>query len=129
MFTGDKMNTLFIDIAIWIVTFLLIFSKFLDCYTTSTRIIDLKYERNPIARRLMKTFGIRKAIWLTFLLTIFIVGISVLLIYTVYESIVLKFIYIILGGFITIVQFAVAYTNKTGLLNFVTKILSRVYRI
>lgn len=118
-----------IDIAVWIASFLLVVSKFLDCYTTSTQIIDLKHERNPVARKMMKTFGIQKAVWLNFLLAIIIVGISILLIYEVYENLVLKFVYVILGGFITIVQFAVAYTNKTGRLNLLTKILCKAYRI
>lgn len=118
-----------IDIAIWIVSFLLIFSKFLDCYTTSTQITDLRYERNPLAKRMMKAFGIQKAVWLNFLLAVIVVGISILFVYSVDEILVFKFVYIILGTIIVIVQFAVAYTNKTRCLNFVTKVLSKVYKI
>lgn len=115
------------NIVICMVSFLVIGTKFLDCYTTSTKINSLSEERNPIARKLMKRFGIHKTIWLIFAISILIVGLSNFLLFTFYKTIVYKILYISLGTFIAMTQFAVALTNKTKKLNIFTKLLLKKY--
>ncbi len=115
------------DTAIYIISILIVFSKFFDCWTTSIQIINPSQERNPIARNLFKRFGSQKVIWGIFGLTILIVGISLWLLFTIYNTNIYKALYLILGLIVSIAQFAVAYTNKTRKLNFVTRILMKRY--
>jgi hypothetical protein len=114
-------------ILIWIVSFLIIISKFLDCYTTSTQITDLNQERNPLARKVMERIGIHTTIWTIFGLSIIIVGLSIWVLFVFYNTIVYKVLFISLGTFIAFTQFAVAHTNMTKRLNFFTKILLKYY--
>lgn len=115
------------NIFIWIVSFLIIISKFLDCYTTSIQITSLNQERNPIARKVMKKFGIHTTIWTVFGISIVIVGISIWLLFAFYNTVPYKISYIFLGAIVALTQFAVAHTNKTKQLNLITKILLRYY--
>ncbi len=116
-----------INVFIFIVSFLIILSKFLDCYTTSTQISALSQERNPLARIFMKKFGIQKTIWGVFFLAIIIVSISNWLLFTYYDKTIFKVIFIIISLIVSISQFAVAHTNKTKKLNFFTKFLLKIY--
>lgn len=55
---------------LYITAILIIVSKYLDCWTTVHRIKSTSDEQNPIARRLMKKYGIAKVIWGIFILTL-----------------------------------------------------------
>ena len=114
-----------LDIFIAIVSFLIIGSKFLDCQTTASRIINPIQEQNPITRKLMLRFGTMKVIWSIFIISILIVLLSLWLIFGFYTSNFHKLTYIIGGMFVSLVQFAVAHTNKTMELNLITKFLLR----
>ena len=76
---------------------------------------------------MFKRFGSKKVIWGIFGLTILIVGISLWTLFTIYNTNIYKFFYLIIGIIITIAKFAVAYTNKTKKLNFVTRLLIKRY--
>lgn len=110
-------------VVIYIISALIIISKFLDCYTTTSQITSVTQERNPLARKVMKRFGIHTTIWVIFGFTIIIVGISIWLLFSFYDSIFYKVIYIALGLVVALTQFAVAHTNKTKRLNIFTRIL------
>lgn len=112
---------------IWIISFLLIGSKFLDCYTTSTQITSLRQERNPKARKMMELLGIQPAIWIMFGLTILIVGISVWLLFTSLNTTFYKVIFLMLGTVIAWMQLAVAHSNHTKRLNAFTRYLLKRY--
>lgn len=112
---------------IWLVSILIIGSKFLDCYTTSTQITSLRQEKNPRARKMMQRFGIQTTIWTVFGFTILIVGLSVWLLFTSFNSIFYQVIYVILGVVISWMQFAVAHSNHTKRLNAFTRYLSKRY--
>jgi len=114
-------------ICIYIVSFLIILSKYLDCYTTSIQIKSISQERNPLAKRIMKHFGVHTTIWVIFVLSIIIVSVSVWLLFTYYDSTIYKTLFIIIGLLVSIAQFAVAHTNKTKRLNIFTKLLLKVY--
>ena len=114
-----------LDILIAIVSVLIIVSKFVDCQTTARQIKNPMQEQNPITRKLMLRFGTMKVIWSIFIISILIVLLSLWLIFGFYTSIFHKLTYIIGGMFVSIVQFAVAYTNKTMKLNLITKFLLR----
>lgn len=115
------------NLAIFIVSLFVIVSKFLDCYTTSIQITSISQERNPIARKMMRKFGVQTTIWAIFFLSITIVSISVLILFVYFNTIAFKILFIVSSLIISIFQFAVAYTNKTKRLNIFTKLLLRMY--
>ena len=108
---------------IYIVSALIIISKCLDCYTTSSQITSVTQEKNPLAREIMKQFGVHTTIWTFFILSIVIVGISTWLLFRFYDTTFYKVIFITIGSFVALTQFAVAHTNKTKRLNIFTKFL------
>ena len=114
-----------LNILIAIVSILIIFSKFLDCQTTARRITNPMQEKNPITRGLMLRFGTMSVIWAIFIICILIVMLSLWLVFGVYTSNFHKLTFIIGGMFVSLVQFAVAHTNKTMELNVITKFLLR----
>ena len=114
-----------LDTLIAIVSILIIFSKFLDCQTTARRITNPMQEQNPITRGLMLRFGTMNVIWAIFIISILIVMLSLWLVFGVYTSNFHKLTFIIGGIFVSLVQFAVAHTNKTMKLNLITKFLLR----
>jgi hypothetical protein len=114
-----------LNILIAIVSILIIFSKFLDCQTTARRITNPMQEKNPITRGLMLRFGTMSVIWAIFIICILIVMLSLWLVFGVYTSNFHKLTFIIGGIFVSLVQFAVAQTNKTMELNLITKFLLR----
>ncbi|HMY43749.1 MAG TPA: hypothetical protein PLJ37_11500 [Chitinophagales bacterium] len=114
---------------IYIVSFLVVMSKFLDCYTTSSQITSVEQERNPLARKIMNRYGIHTTIWGIFGLTIIIVGISIWLLFNFYNTTLYKVFYIVLGLIVALTQFAVAHTNKTKRLNIFTRfLLTKMYK-
>lgn len=116
-----------INVLIIIISILILASKFLDCYTTSSQINSLCQEKNPIARKFMKRFGIHTTIWIVFALSIIIVAFSVVLLFVFCNTMFYKITYVVLGTFISFTQFAVAHTNKTKRLNILTKLLLTNY--
>ena len=117
------MNKPIIDIFIFLVCLLILVSKYLDCLTTSSNITNLNQEKNPIARKIMYRLGIKNTIWGIFVLTVIIVILSVLLLFNYYNTTFYKVAFVIIGLIVSIIQFAVAHTNKTYRLNFLTKYL------
>ncbi len=117
-----------LDILIFLVSLAIIAFKYLDCITISSQIASLSQERNPFARFLMKKLGIGAVIWGVFVLSIIIVGLALWLVFTLYNYLVYKIFYITIGSVVTIAQFSVAHSNKSGKLDFITRILSRVYK-
>lgn len=116
-----------ITIIVYIISILIILSKFLDCWTTSIQITNPNQERNPLARKLFNRFGSQTVIWAIFGLTILIVGINLLFLFLFYNTNLYKILFCIIGLLVSIVQFAVAHTNKTRRLNLVTKFLMKKY--
>ena len=115
-------------VIVFIVAFLIIFSKFLDCWTTSTQITHTSQEKNPLARWLMLKFGNQATIWLVFVVVLIIVGILVWQMTATPTTIYYKIAFIIMGLIVSAAQFAVAHTNKTRKLNSFTRILQKIYR-
>ena len=115
------------NLVIWFVSILIIGSKFLDCYTTSTQITSLRQEKNPRARKMMQRFGIQTTIWTVFGLTILIVVLSVWLLFSCFNALFYQVIYVILGIVISWMQLAVAHSNHTKRLNAFTRYLSKRY--
>lgn len=116
----DMINYLVFSVAL-----LVIVSKFLDCYTTSTQIRSINQERNPFAQKLMKKFGIQTTIWSIFVISLIIVAVSIWLLFSYFDSGFQKAVYIVIALLISIIQFAVAHTNKTKKLNYFTRYLIR----
>lgn len=106
---------------------LIILTKFADCYTTATQINrNHEFERNPLARFLMKRFGIQSTIWIIFVITILISIISLISVIEA-NSLVYEIIFIVIAFMLSVVQFFVALHNHTKSQNFMTKILYKIY--
>jgi hypothetical protein len=93
------------------------------------QITSISQERNPIARKIMKQFGIHATIWGIFIISVIIVSVSVWLLFVYYDTTTNKTLFIIIGLLVSISQFAVAHTNKTKRLNIFTKLLLKAYKI
>jgi len=115
------------NVFIFIVSFLIILSKYLDCYTTSIQITSISQEKNPLAKRIMKRFGIYTTIWGILAFSITIVILSVWFLFAYYDTTIYKTLFIIIGLLVSTAQFSVAHTNKTKRLNIFTKLLLKVY--
>ncbi len=113
---------------VYIISFLIILSKFWDCYTTSSQITSITQERNPLARNIMKRLGVHTTIWGIFGMTIIIVGVSLWLLFSFYDTAFHKVLFIVVGFLVALGQFAVAHTNKTKRLNKFTRfLLTKLY--
>jgi hypothetical protein len=113
-----------LDILVWITTSLLVISKFLDCLTTTRKIQHPNDEQNLIARKMMQRFGMQPVIWGIFGIALLIVGVShygVFLAQSMYYSAG----YIGLGLLLAVIQFLVAYTNQTGKVSRVIRMVRR----
>ena len=104
--------------------FLVIITKFFDCHSTVRRIRYPGAERNRWARPLMLRFGIKKVVWVTFGLTILIVGCTA---YFTWETNNLwyQIAFILTSLVVSVVHATVAHTNYSGRFNFVTRRLIR----
>jgi hypothetical protein len=112
---------------IWIISGLLVISKFLDCYTTSRRIKGVNHEQNLLVRKMMKCIGIQTTIWSIFVLSVSIVAISIWLLGYHGNSTFYNLSFIVLGSFIATIQFAVALSNHTGRMSIITRFLMKRY--
>jgi hypothetical protein len=117
-----------IDLTLFIVAALVLFTKYLDCQTTLLRIKFPNQEKNPIARKYMTQYGIKNVIWGVFILTIVIVTLSTFLLFKYYDSYNYKMIFISTGILVSIIQFAVAHANFTKNQNIITKLLLKIYK-
>ena len=109
------------DILVAISVLAMIISKFLDCLSTQTRLVDINDEKNSIGRMIMKLFTVKAGIWAVFLLSLLIIALSTWLLYAYYPTTFYKGIFVIAGLFISLVQLAVAHNNYTGRSNFITR--------
>lgn len=116
------------EIIIYTAAFLLVLSKFLDCWTTSVRITHLEQEKNPLARLLMRKIGIQTAIWLVFVFTTLIVLFTVFAAMDPGSGHAVQIAFVLLAAFISVVQFAVAHTNYYSKLNPITRFMLNRYK-
>ncbi len=115
------------NLLVWIISFLIIATKFLDCYTTAIQITSPEQEHNPLARRLMRRFGTQTTIWTIFAYSILIVAVAVWMLFDFFDTAIYKLLYICCGAIIILTQFAVAHTNYTKRLNCFTRLLNNRY--
>jgi hypothetical protein len=81
----------------------MVITKWMDCQTTLSSIRKVDQEQNPWARKLMRKYGVRSAVYGIFLLQFSIVFISILLLYGASDNNVTKWMYILFGLFISVV--------------------------
>lgn len=108
-------------------SFLIVLSKFFDCYTTHKGIkrMGVQGEKNHFMRGFMLRFGYVKTIWIVFLLVILIV--SVVSFYVIeYAGIVESAAFIIFSIIISTIHFGVAVNNHQGRRNWITKKLEKI---
>lgn len=119
---------MFMDILVYFVAFLIVITKYYDCKSTVDGIVSPLQEHNPLARKFMLRYGIKPVVWTTFGFAITFVLSSLYIVYGIYDSVTYKLVFIILGGFIAIIQFAVVHSNLTSKVNPITRILKKLYR-
>ncbi len=117
-----------LDILLYTSAFLVILSKYLDCISTASKLVDIRQESNPLARKLFAITGHQRAIWLIFFLSIIIVSVSLYLVVRMYNSNPYKLFYIFLSLFISTIQFAVAHTNKSKRRNAISNLIYKIHR-
>jgi len=105
-------------VLVYIISGLLIFTKFLDVVSTLRRITPWNPELNPLARWLMSKVGVRPAVWLVFLLAVVIIGIATWLAYDI--GLLFQVFYIVGGIQVSFIQAAVAHSNWTQKPNWIT---------
>lgn len=110
-----------------IVMVFLILTKLYDCLTTIKGIerMGCNCESNPFARYLMNIVGMRTTVWLIFLLVVLIAVFAEAI--SLFIGKVALFLYIILGIFVSIVQYGVAHKNSTGKDNSISKMVYKIY--
>jgi hypothetical protein len=114
------------DILIYLVVAALIISKFLDCYTTQLRITSINDETNPLGRWFMNKPGTVTGIWLIFLISVIIIGLSAFLLISLSNERYYQILFILIGTVISIIQFAVAHSNFTGTDNSISSKLKKI---
>ncbi len=110
-----------------IVMVLLILTKLYDCLTTIKGIErkGCNCESNPFARILMDKIGIKATVWLIFLLVVLIAVFAEAI--SLFIGKVALFLYIIVGLFVSIVQYGVAHKNLTEKENLISKMVFKLY--
>jgi hypothetical protein len=106
---------------------LIILTKWLDCMSTARAIGHPGQERNPIARELMRRYGVRATIWSVFGLTTLIVVTYLILLWRVPDMPLGRGGFLVVGTVLWITQGAVAHTNWTGRSNMLTRWLWRMF--
>lgn len=104
---------------------LLIITKLYDCLSTLARIKRPTHESNPLARRMMLRYGTKTTVWLMFVVTVVAVVLSHAFVWWK-DSAIYQGLYICIGLFISLIQFAVARANISGSDNAITRLV-RVY--
>jgi energy-converting hydrogenase Eha subunit E len=117
-----------LNLAVWITGGLIIFSKFMDCWTTSKYINPRHPEMNPIANFVFKKIGIQNGIWAIFAVVIFVVVIAITLLFCCYNNNYYKLTFIGAGLIVTTVQFAAAHSNIPGKENPIANWIARLFR-
>ncbi len=107
------------------VIFLLILTKLLDVLSTLRRIRYASNETNPFARKLMYRWGPKATVWFVFVLAVIIIGVAGYLAYLMGP--IFQIAFILVGIFISLVQFAVAAANWSGKDNLITRQVRKVY--
>ena len=119
------------------VSLALVFTKFLDCWSTQLRMKSVGDETNPWVRGAMKRFGPRATIWTVFGVVLVIVAVVGTAAYRAAGPWVESGEppigrtatvagYLILGTAIAAIQAAVAHSNLTGRINFIARMILRL---
>lgn len=105
-------------ILILLIILLLIITKLLDIVTTIKRIKYPHQETNPLAQKLMIKIGIKTTAWIVFG---FVTGVFLLVGLVALQSDALyQILFVGFGLTLAIIQFAVAHSNWTQKMNFIT---------
>ncbi len=106
-------------VCVYIVAVLLVATKLCDVVSTLQRIKHYAGETNPIARGMMTRLGTSNAVWVVFLLSLVIIGLSSFAAVT--GGTFLQALFVLVGGIIAVIQASVAHCNWSGCDNIVTR--------
>ena len=108
---------------------LLLITKFLDCYSTKVRIGgNIENENNPLAQRIMRSLQFNETIWLFFLIAAVIIFLSTFMLFRMNAGLLYQSAFVIIGLFISTIQFAVAHNNYYRRSNTITRFIMKIYR-
>lgn len=108
------------DLVIFLISFDIVASKFLDCYISSYRTVSF-HERNPILRKSLAALRIEPDVWLSFLFTVLSVATALYLLNTFYTAIAYQLLFVFTGLFTTALNLGAAHTAYFGKTNFITR--------
>ena len=128
-----------LPLTILIVSGIMIVTQFFDCWSTMRLLTHPSQERNPIARKIMYRFGLRRSIiWIFWVWSALICLVAAALLWLLLSEaaeIVPMWLrltaamgYITFGVCTGVVQSFVVRTNMTGRFNVVTRGVLRVFR-
>lgn len=110
---------------IYSTAFLIVFSKILDGHSTAQLIQSNSQEKNVYARKLMDKIGVHGTIYLFVGITIVITAICLFYVLHLFPAPIFQWSFVILGLFISVIQFAVTRANYMGRHNIITNILQK----
>jgi peptidoglycan/LPS O-acetylase OafA/YrhL len=111
------------DLFMFLIAAAMVITKWIDSQTTLSRIREIGQEQNAWARKLMRKYGVGKAVYGIFMIHFSIVVISLILLYWSYDNSVSKYMYILIGIIVSVVQAAVAYANQRGRMNTISRFM------
>jgi len=110
---------------ILIVMFLLIMTKLADVVSTLQKMGHYSQEANPLTRKLMEKFGSKGAIWMVFGVSLGIIAVTTF--FALQGLNFFRYVYVVFGVFVSLVQAVAAVANWTGRANGITRAVMCVY--
>jgi hypothetical protein len=123
-----------LQVAVILVSVVLVGTKALDCWSTHLFVVESSVETNPIARSAMTRFGRRLTIWVVFVVVVLIIAVVGGAAFRIAGELAAQaeaetsrhlyvWGYLLLGTVISVVQAAVAETNRSGEFNRIAAVI------
>ena len=74
------------DLIVLLISLDIIASKFLECFTSTVGVQNTQLQRYSLSRDVIEKLGMKYNVWFNLLLTIFLVNIAVLMMYTTFTA-------------------------------------------
>lgn len=109
------------DLVITLIAIEIIASKFLVSYISTYRPEGPYEEKNPFLRFLLNRLNVVHDEWLSFFCTILLVGVSIFLLNSFYNSFSFQMLFVLTGVYTTILNLGAAHSSYFRKTNFITR--------
>lgn len=113
------------ELLIALIAIEIIASKFLASYISTYRSHEPYEEKNPILRILLNKLKINHDEWFSFFCTILVVGASLYLLNSWYNTAPYQFLFVFTGFYTTVLNLGAAHSSYFRRTNFITRRLLR----